>query len=125
LAGCSAVHSTLSEDLDIALSGFEADYVTLNSDFFRQVVEIVIESIQTVLEICVIWFFLTLGRILIQGSISTKLFAPLKHQVDLRKVEIHIYRLGISDLVADTIPQGMEFVPLHGLHPSFTISFFV
>jgi hypothetical protein len=89
-AGGSAVLSTLSEDLEIELSDFEAENATLNGDYLRQVVEIVIEGVPTVLKIRFMCLFVSLGRILLQASISTNLFDPVRHQVDLRKVEVGI-----------------------------------
>jgi hypothetical protein len=33
---------------------------------------------------------MSLGRLLLQGSVSTNLFDPMRHQVDLQKVEVGI-----------------------------------
>ena len=76
-AGGSAVLSTLSEGLDIELSDFEAENATLKGDYLRQVVEIVIGGIPTVLEIHFMCVFMSLGRILLQGCVSTNLFNPV------------------------------------------------
>jgi len=89
-AGCSAVLLTLSEGLEIELSNFEADDATLKGDYLWQVVEIVIGGIPTVLEVRFMSLFMSVGRILLQGSISTNLFGPMRHQLDLRKVEVGI-----------------------------------
>jgi len=64
---------------------------------------------------------MSLGRILLQGSVSMMLFDPMRHQVDLRKVEVGIQLLGNIYLVADIIPPGVNFVPLLGRRPSFNI----
>jgi hypothetical protein len=50
-AGGSTVFLMLSEGLEIELPDFEADNVTLEGDYMLQEVEIVIESVLTVLEI--------------------------------------------------------------------------
>ena len=80
----------LSEGLEIELSDFEAENATLKGYYLRQVVEIVLGGIPTVLEIHFMCLFLSLCRILLQGSVSTNLFDPVRHQVDLRKVEVGI-----------------------------------
>jgi hypothetical protein len=56
--------------LEIELSDFEAENVTLKGDFLWQVVEIVIGGVPTVLEVRLMCFFMSLGRILLQGSVS-------------------------------------------------------
>jgi len=76
--------------LDIELSDFEAENATLKGDYLRQVVEIVIGGVPNVLEIRFMCLFVSLGRILLQGSVSTNLVDPVRHQVDLRKVEVGI-----------------------------------
>jgi hypothetical protein len=50
----------------------------------------VIGGVPTVLEVRFMCFFKVLGRILLQGSVSTNLLDPMRHQVDLRKVEVGI-----------------------------------
>jgi hypothetical protein len=65
-AGGSAVLSTLSEGLDIELTDFEADNVTLKGDYLGQVVETVIGGVPTVLEIHYMCLFMPLGRMLLQ-----------------------------------------------------------
>ena len=89
-AGGSTVLLTLSEGLEIELSDFEAEDATLKGDYLWRVVEIVIGGVPTVLEVCFMCLFMSLGRILLQGSISTNLCSPMRHQVDLRKVEVGI-----------------------------------
>jgi len=121
----SAVLPTLSEGLEIALSDFEAEDATLKGDFLWQVVEIVIGGVRTVLEIRFMCFFMALGRILLQGSVLTNLFDPMRHQVDLRKVEVGIQLLGNIYLVADIVPPGVHFAPLLRRRPSFSICFLV
>jgi hypothetical protein len=49
-AGSSAVLLRVIESLDIEFSDFEAEDVTMNGDYFSQVVEIVIEGVPTILE---------------------------------------------------------------------------
>jgi hypothetical protein len=86
-AGGRAVLPTQSEGLAITLSYFQAEDVTLAGDYLRQVVVIVIGGVPTVLEDRFMCLFMSLSRILLQGSVSTNLFSPIRQQVDLRKVE--------------------------------------
>ena len=51
-ASGSAVFSKLREGLDMVLSDFDAENATLKGDYLRQVVEILIGGVPTVLEIC-------------------------------------------------------------------------
>jgi hypothetical protein len=76
--------------LEIELSDFEEEDAKLKCDYVWQVVEIVIEGVPTVLEVYFICLFMSLGRILLQGSVSTNVFGPMRHQVDLWKVEVGI-----------------------------------
>jgi hypothetical protein len=124
-AGGSAVLPTLSKGLEIELSDFEAENVTLKGDYLRQVFEIVIGGVPTVFEVRFMCLFMSLGRILLQVSVTTNLFDPMRHQVDLRKVEVGIQLLGNIYLVADIIPPGVHFGPLLGRHLSFSICFLV
>jgi len=82
-AGVSAVLPILSEGLEIEFSHFEAEDATLKGDYLWQVVDIVIVGVPTVLEVRFMCLFMTLGTILLQGSVSTNLFGPMRHQVDL------------------------------------------
>jgi hypothetical protein len=86
----STVLPTLSKGLDIEPSDFEADNATLNGDYLWQVVVIVIGGVPTVLEVGFMCFFLSLGRKLLQGSVSMNLFGPMRPPVDLRIVEVGI-----------------------------------
>jgi len=124
-AGGSTVLSTLSEGWEIELSDVEAENAMLKGDYLRQVVEIVIGGIPTVLEIRFMCLFMSLGRILLQGSVWKGLFDPVRHQVDLRKVEDGIYLLGNIYVVADIIPPGIHFAPLPGRRPCFSMCFLV
>jgi len=121
----SAVLLTLSEGFEIDLSDFEAEDATLKADYLWQVVEVVIGGVPTVLEVRFMCFLMSLGRILLQGSVSTNLFDPMRYQVDLWKLEVGIQLLGNIYLVADIIPPGVHFAPLHRWHPSFSICFLV
>ena len=89
-AGGSAVLPTLSKGLEIELSDFEAEGAMLKGDYLWHVVEIVIGGVPTVLEVRFMCLFMSLSRILLQGSVSTNLFDQMRHQVDLRKVEVGI-----------------------------------
>jgi len=70
------------------LSHFEAEDATLKGDPLWQVVDIEIGGIPTIHEIGSMCVFLSLGRIQLQGSVLTNLLDPMRHQVDLRKVEV-------------------------------------
>jgi hypothetical protein len=109
--------------LEIKLSDFEAENEMLKGDSVRQVVEIVIVGVPTILEVRFMCLFMCLGRILLQWSVSTYLFNQMKHQVDRRKVAVGIQLLGNIYLVADIIPPGIHFAPLLGWRPSFSICF--
>jgi hypothetical protein len=76
--------------LEIELSDFAAEDATLKGDYLWQVVEIVIGGVPTVLEVRFMYLLMSFGRILLQGFVSTNLFGPMRHQVDLRKVEVGI-----------------------------------
>ena len=73
---------TLNEGLEIELSDFEAENATLKCDYLRQVVEIAIGGVPTVLDIRVMCLIMSVGRILLQCSISTNLFDPARHAVE-------------------------------------------
>jgi hypothetical protein len=107
--------------LEIELSDFEAENATLKGEYLRQVVDIVIGGVSTILEVRLICLFMSLRRILLQGSVSTNLFDPMRHQVDLWKVKVGIQLLGNIYLVADIIPPGVHFALLLGRRPSFSI----
>jgi hypothetical protein len=62
----------------------------LKGDYLWQVVEIVIRGVPTVLEVRFMCLFMSLGRILLQGSLSMILFSPMRHQVDIQKIEVGI-----------------------------------
>jgi len=89
-AGCSAVLTTLNEGWEIELSNFEAEDATLKGEYLWQVVEIVIVGVSTLLEVRFMCLLMSLGRKLLQGSISTNLFSPVRHQMYRRKVEVGI-----------------------------------
>jgi hypothetical protein len=80
----------LREGFEIELSDFEAENATLKGYYLWHVVVIVIGGVPTVLEVRFMCMFMCLGRIQLQGSVSTNLFGPRTHQVDLPKVEVGI-----------------------------------
>jgi len=89
-AGPRAVLSTLSDGLVIELSDFEAENAMLKGDYLRQVVEMEIGGVPTILGIRFMCLFMSHGRILLQGFVSMNLFKAVRHPVDLRKVEVSI-----------------------------------
>ena len=107
--------------MEIELSDFEAENATLKLDYLWQGVEVVIGGVPTVLEVRFMCLFMSLGRILLQRSVWTNLFNPMKCQVDLRNVEVGIQLLAIYYLAVDAIPPGVHFAPLLGRCPSFSI----
>jgi len=89
-AGGSTVLLTLSQGLEIELSDSETENAMLKGDHLQQVVEIVIGGVPTILQIRFMCLIMSLGRILLGGSLSTNLFDPVRDQVNLRKVELGI-----------------------------------
>jgi hypothetical protein len=87
----------------------------------RQVVEIVIGGVPTILEVCFMYLFMSLSRILLPGSIWTDLLNLMRHQVDLRNVEFNFQLLRNIYLVADIILPGILFSPLLGQHLRISI----
>ena len=124
-AGCSTVLPTLSAGLGIELSHFKAENATLKGHFLRQVVEIVIEGIPTVHDVHFMCLFISLGRVLLQGSGSTNLFDPMRHQLNLQNLEVSIWLVGNIYLVANIIPPGIDFAPLLERCASLRICFLV
>jgi hypothetical protein len=111
--------------LEFELSDFETENATLKGNYLRQVVEIMIGGVQNVLGIRFMCWFMPLGRILLQGSVSTYLFNPVRHQVDLWKFEGSISLHGNVYLMADIILPGIHFAPLVGRRPCFSFGFIV
>ena len=77
----------LGEGLEIELFDSEPENATLTGDDLWQIVMIVIRGIPTGLEVRFVCLFVPPGRILLQGSMWTNLFDPVRHLVDLQKVE--------------------------------------
>jgi hypothetical protein len=124
-AGGSTVLPPLCEAFEFKLSDFEADNAKLNGDYLQEVVKIVIGGVPIVLEVRFMCLFMSLSRILLQGSISKNLFNPLRHQVDSRKVEAGIDHFRNIYLLADIIPPGIHFALIDGRRPRFSIHFLV
>jgi hypothetical protein len=90
-AGGGTVLLMLSKGLENELSDFEAEDATLKGDYLWQVVEIEIGGGPTFFEVWhVMCMFMSPGKILLEGSVLMNLFDPMRHQVDLRKVEVGI-----------------------------------
>jgi len=89
-AGGCAVLPTLSDGLEVEISDFEAEKITLKGNYLWQVVEIAIGGVPTVLELRLICLLMSLIRILLQASVSTTRFGIMRHQVDHQKVEVGI-----------------------------------
>jgi len=114
LTGGSAVLTPLSEGLEIDLSDVNPENAMLKGDCLWQVVDIVIGGVPTVLQVYYMCFYMSLSRILLQPSVSTNLFDPRRHQVDLRKVEVGIQLLGNIYPVAAIIWRGVHCALLLG-----------
>jgi hypothetical protein len=84
------VFPTLSEGLEFELSDVQTENATLKRDYLWQVVESVIGGVPTVFEVRFMCSFMSLGCILLDYSVSTNLFDPIRHQVDFRKVDVSI-----------------------------------
>ena len=69
-------------------------------------------GVPTILKVHFMFLFMSLGRILLRGSLSTNLFHPMRHQVDLQKDEVGILPLGDIHLGADIILPGVHLAPL-------------
>jgi len=115
----------LSECLEIALSDFEGENAMVKGDHLRQVVEIVIGGVPVDVEVCFMCLFMSLGRLLLQGSVSTNLFYQMWNKVDLWKVEVTLQLLGNGYLMADMIPRGDRFRPHLGRRQSCSICFLI
>jgi hypothetical protein len=75
----SAVLETLSMGSEMELSDFEEENALLKGQYLWQAVEIVIGGKSTGLEVRFICLLMSLGWILLKGSISTNLFDPMRH----------------------------------------------
>ena len=102
----------MREGLGIELPDMEVGNVMLKCDYLWQVVEIVIGGVPTVFEVHVMCFFMFLGRILLEASVSTNVFDRMRYQVLLWEVEVGNKLLGNIYLMAVIIPQGVHVVPL-------------
>jgi hypothetical protein len=71
-------------------SDFQNENATLNGDYLWQVVVSVNSGIPTVLQVRFMCLFLSVARILLQGSVSMNQFNRMRHQVDLWTVEVSI-----------------------------------
>jgi len=89
-AGGSAGLPMLSKGLEIEQFDFEAENAMLTGNYLQQAVENVIGGISTSLEVNSIFLFMSLRRIPLQGFVLTNLFDPMRHLVDLQKVEVGI-----------------------------------
>jgi hypothetical protein len=64
--------------VEIELSDFEAEHAMLQGEYPWQVVEIVIEGVSIVLEVRFMYLFMSLSRIVLQGSRWMNLFDPMR-----------------------------------------------
>jgi hypothetical protein len=97
----------------------------LKGDHLLYGLDIVIGGVRIVQKVQFMYLFMSLGRILLQRSISRNLFYPLRPQVELRKVVVGIQLLANICAVADSILPGFHFAALFRLCPSCTICFLV
>jgi hypothetical protein len=111
--------------LEIQLPDFKAEHATLKWDYLRPVGEVGSGGVPTILDVHVKGWFLSLGRISLQNSVSTNVFDRIRHQVDLRQVAVSFEHLGKLYLSDNRIHPGDHFLPLLGWHLSFSICFLV
>jgi hypothetical protein len=123
--GGSTVLSTVSKGLEIKLSDFEAENTMLKGDYLGHLVEIVIAGVPPSHEVCFMCLFTSLSRIRLQDSVSTNLFDPVRHQVQLQIVEVGIKFLGNIYLMADIIIPGVYSTPRLVRCPSVGICFLI
>jgi hypothetical protein len=121
IAGGSAVLPRLIDGTKIYLSDFETEIARLKGDFLRNVVEIVIGGIQIILEVHFMCRFISLGRMLLQGSMLMNLINPMRYQVDLGKVTVGLQLVGNVHVVGNILTPGVHFMPHLRQHPSFGI----
>jgi hypothetical protein len=121
----SAVLPMVTAGFEIEISDYEAEHAALPSRYFWQVVEIVIRGVLTVVEVGFICVFISLSRILLQFSLSTNLFGPIQHHVDIWIVQVGIKMHEYNYPMAEIIPPGVHFARFLGRNLSFSICFFV
>jgi len=97
----------------------------LKVDYIRQVVVIVTGGVPTGLEVHFMPLFMFCGRILLHSSVSTNLFNPKRHEVDLWKVKVSIKLLWNIDPLADIILPRIHFVPFLGQGGSCIIRYII
>jgi hypothetical protein len=113
-AGGSAVLSMLSEDFENELSNSEAENMMMKGDYVRHVIEAVIGGVPTILEICFMCLFRSLGRILLVSLVSMNLFHLVRYLVDLRNVEVGmcflVYLSDVHMLCSQSIRSGVRLL---------------
>ena len=77
ITGGSDVLQMLSNGMEIELSDFKAENVTLKGDYMWQVVDISIGGVPAVFEVLFVCLFMSLGRMLGKSTVSTNLFDPI------------------------------------------------
>jgi hypothetical protein len=65
-------------------------------------------GVPTIVEVRFLCWFMSLGRPLLEE------FVPMRHQVDLRKIEVSIQLVRNISLVAKIIQPGVHFAPHFG-----------
>jgi hypothetical protein len=60
----------------------------MKGDSLWQVLEIGIEAVPTYLEVRFMCWTMSLSRLLLPGSVLTNVVGPMRHQLDLGKVEV-------------------------------------
>jgi hypothetical protein len=109
--------------VEIEHSDYKAENLTMKGDYLWQLVEVVIGGVPTISQVHFMCLFMSLSPIVWQRSRSTNLFDPIRHQVDLRTVDVSIELLRNIYLTADIILQGVHFAPLFRRRAGFTILF--
>jgi hypothetical protein len=117
--------SIRSDGLVMELFDFKAENATLNGDYLRQVVEIVIGGVPTFLEIHFMRLFMSRSRIQLRGSVLANLFDQVQHQGDLSTVDVSIYSLKTSMLWLISFHEGFILHHGFGTRPSLNICLIV
>jgi hypothetical protein len=78
------------EGVKSEFADIKEENATLKDDYLRQTVDIVIAAIPTVPEHCFMCFFISLGKMYLQGSVSTNVFELMRPQLDFRNLGVGI-----------------------------------
>jgi hypothetical protein len=95
--------------------------VTRKCYYFWWVVKNVIGGVPTVLGIRLMYILMTLGKILLQGSVSTNLLDSGRHEVDIRPIAVETSLLENIYVFGHVTRPDFNFAPRFGPRLSFSI----